>query len=136
MDPAILVLNLGFLLPVTLLPFVTQLMGARRDEWAVVVVFAGTNLFGAFFLRQMWRRVATLPEIHKGPQTAILARRIAFGLRVYVAMMGVGVLVALIDVRAGIFCFVLTPIAQFYNFVRDPLRSRERPTSDDVTPVD
>ena len=38
-DRGIVVLNLLFLLPVTLLPFVTQLMGAKRDDWRVVLVF-------------------------------------------------------------------------------------------------
>lgn len=136
MDRAILVLNLTFLLPVTLLPFVTQLMGTSRGDWEVVAVFALTNLFAAFVFQRLLKHVVAQPEIHKGPETAALARRIAFGLRFFVAVVVVGVLTALTNVGLGILCFVLTPLAHFYNYVRDPLRSHEETTSADDASVD
>jgi len=123
-DRGILVLNLLFLLPVTLLPFVTQLMGAKRHDWKVVLVFGLINLFATLVLERMWSRIERLPEIHSSPQTAMLASRIRIGVRVYAGVMVSGVLVALLDVRAGTFVFILIPIAHFYNYLRDPFRSR------------
>jgi uncharacterized membrane protein len=130
-DRRIVVLNLGLLLPVTLLPFVTQLMGARRDEWEVVGVFALTNLLAAVLLWRIWQYVAVLPEVHKGPQTAAVAQRISKGLGLFAGLMGFGVLVALVDVRAGILCFVLVPLVHFYNYVRDPFGAAPKSSPDD-----
>jgi len=123
MDRPLMAMNLVFLLPVTLLPFVTQLMGARRDEWQVVAAFAVTNLIAALAFHRMWSHVASQSGVHKNEQTALLARRVTFALRLFSGIMVGGVLVSLINVRAGIACFLLTPIAAFYGYVRDPLRS-------------
>ncbi|MGB5285207.1 MAG: TMEM175 family protein, partial [Polyangiales bacterium] len=49
-DRRLVVLNLLFLLPVTLLPFVSQLVGTRRDDWRPVLLFAGTNLVAAWLM--------------------------------------------------------------------------------------
>jgi uncharacterized membrane protein len=125
-DRGTLVLNLLFLLPVTLLPFVTQLMGAKRDDWKVVLVFGLINLFATLVLERMWSRIGRLPEIHTSPQTAMLAARIRIGVRVYAGVMVLGVLLALLDVRVGTLVFILIPIAHFYNYLRDPFRSHFR----------
>jgi len=125
-DRGILVLNLLFLLPVTLLPFVTQLMGAKRHDWKVVLVFGLINLFATLVLERMWSRIGRLPEIHTSPQTAMLAARIRIGVRVYAGVMVLGVLLALLDVRVGTLVFILIPIAHFYNYLRDPFRSHFR----------
>lgn len=123
LDRTTLVLNLMFLLPVTLLPFVTQFMGERRGDWGVVVLFAVTNLLAALVFLRLSKHVASVPDIHEGSQILSLVRRLTVGIRFFVVVMVVGVLTALVNVRVGILCFVLTPIAHFYNYVRDPLRS-------------
>jgi uncharacterized membrane protein len=129
-DGVLLVLNLLFLFPVTLLPFVTQLMGERRDHWSPVLVFALTNLFAAFVLRAMWKHAVSRPDLAKGPEAATLAERVGLGIRFFVGAMVAGVLVALIDPRAGILCFVLMPIAHFVNYARDSLRTRGEARND------
>jgi len=45
-DRPIKVLNLLYLLPVTLLPFVTQVMGAHRTAWWGVALFSGVIIAG------------------------------------------------------------------------------------------
>jgi uncharacterized membrane protein len=132
MDRGMLVLNLMFLLPVTLLPFVTQLMGTRQDDWIAVLVFAVTNLFAVFVFLRLWKRVSEDPEISGGPQMASLAARIKLGTWFYIAALFIGVLVALVNVRLGILCFVLPPIAHFYNY----FRTADLGTSADDAPVD
>lgn len=117
-DRGIVVFNLLFLLPVTLLPFVTQVMGARRDDWKGVLVFAATNLVAAGFLGWQWRRVLALPETHKGPRTARLAQRLLWASRFFSLVLLVGVLVSLLDVKAGIAVILVVPIVFFVNFVR------------------
>jgi uncharacterized membrane protein len=119
-DRGVFVLNLLFLLPVTLLPFVTQLMGAKRDDWKVVLVFGINNLLVALVLERMWSRIAAVPEAHKSPQTAMLATRIRVGVRVYEALMILGVLIARLDVPGG--NFVVHPHSD-RSFLQLPPRS-------------
>jgi uncharacterized membrane protein len=123
-DRGTFVLNLLLLLPITLLPFVTQLMGAMRSDWRAVLIFALTNVLATFVIERMWSRIASFPETQKGPQTATLAARMRVEVRAHAAVMVVGVLVALLDVRVGTLVFILIPFAHFYNFLRDPFRSR------------
>jgi uncharacterized membrane protein len=123
-DRGTFLLNLLLLLPITLLPFVTQLMGTMRDDWRAVLNFALINLFATLVIERMWNRIASLPETQKSPQTATLAARMRLEVRAHAAVMVLGVLVALLDVRVGTLVFILIPFAHFYNFLRDPFRSR------------
>ncbi len=129
MDGLMLVLNLGFLLPVTLLPFVTDLMGERRDHWAPVLVFALTNLASVLSLHYMWKHATKRAHLVDAPQMEGRADRVVLGLRVFIVIMVVGVLLALVDPRVGIVCFALTPLAHFFNYARDALRA-EHETSE------
>ena len=131
-DRRLVVLNLLFLLPVTLLPFVTQLMGARRDDWRMVLVFAGTNLVVAWLVERQWAHVLTMPETHKGPKTSRLARRLVWASRFFALVLVSGVLVSLLDVKAGIAVILVMPVLNFMNFVR----VGKRPASDDASADD
>jgi uncharacterized membrane protein len=117
-DRRLVVLNLLFLLPVTLLPFVSQLMGTRRDDWRSVLVFAGTNFVAAWLVQRQWAHVLALPATHKGPETSRLARRLVWATRFYALVLLVGVLISLLDVRAGIAIILVMPLLFFMNFVR------------------
>jgi uncharacterized membrane protein len=129
MDRSMAVLNLLFLLPVTLLPFVTQLMGSIRHDWRVVLVFAATNMFAALMGELQWALVVARPDTHKDEKTPRLARRIRWGTRFFAAVLTAGVLVSLLDVKAGILIILLMPFIYFFNLFRDPLGSRARPES-------
>jgi uncharacterized membrane protein len=130
-DRGLVVRNLAFLLPVTLLPFVTQFMGSRPDEWRVVPVFAATNLFAAFLLERMWKHVALRPEIHKDHETALLAGRIMRAVRFFGLVLVSAVLISLLNVQAGILVMLFVPLVFFYNYVRNPLQSPIDPPSAD-----
>lgn len=121
MDRRTVVLTLLFLLPVTLLPFVTQLMGTWRDDWEVVAVFAATNLLAGLAFLGLCKHLVGEPDLHEATRSAKLAQRLSLGFFFLVSAMVLGVLVALIDVRAGILCFVLLPIVHFANYLRHPL---------------
>ena len=127
MDGVMVLLNLALLLPVSLLPFVTQLMGENHTHWAPVGVFASVNLFAAFVLGRAWHHVLARPAFHEGAATVALASRIRLGLRVFVGLLLVGTLVALVNVKAGILCFVVTPFAHFLKLAHDALRAEPEP---------
>jgi uncharacterized membrane protein len=118
-------------LPVTLLPFVTQLMGSIRHDWRVVLVFAAANLFAALMVELQWALVAARPETHKDENRPRLAQRIRWGTRFFAAVLTTGVLVSLLDFKVGILIILLMPFIYFLNFFRDPLGSRARPQSQD-----
>lgn len=126
-DGIVFVLNLGFLLPVTLLPFVTELMGERRDHWAPVLVFALTNVVSVLALQGMWKYAAARDHLKQERETTELANRVVFGLRIFIALMVGAVLLALVDARFGVLCFLLTPAAHFFNLARDTLRAEREP---------
>jgi uncharacterized membrane protein len=132
MDGVVLVLNLGFLVPVTLLPFVTDLMGERRDHWGPVFLFAMTNLVSLLMLRSIWKHASSRAHLNEGQRSAELADRMALGFRVFLGVMVVGVLLAFVDPRLGILCFLLTPFAHFFNYVRDALRAEHEPENNDA----
>ena len=119
-------LSLLFLLPVSLLPFVTQLMGSRREDWKAVLVFAAVNLVTAWLISVQWAYVLTLPETHKDGSTTRLARRIARGARIFAAVLLLGVLASLVHVKTGTALMLLMPFVFFVDFVRD------RPPSEPV----
>lgn len=131
-DRRLVVLNLLFLLPVTLLPFVSQLAAATRDDWRSVLVFAGTNLVAAWFLGRQWAHVFALPEMHKGPDTVRLARRLVWASRFFALALFSGVLISLLDVKAGLAVILAMPLVFFVNFVR----TTKRLPSDDASADD
>jgi uncharacterized membrane protein len=118
MDRGLLVLNLLFLLPVTLLPLVTQLMGANRTDWRLVLVYGATNLWLVYMLWRSWKHVAARPETHKSTGTAMLAGQMVRGARIFAAIILGGVLVSMLDVKAGIGLFLLMPVLHFSNYAR------------------
>ena len=115
-DRRLVALNLLYLLPVSLLPFVTQLMGARRDDWKSVLVFAVVNLAVALLVERQWTHILAFPETHKGARTARLARRIVWGARFFALVLTSGVLISLLDVKAGIAVILVMPVGFFLNF--------------------
>lgn len=131
LDRGLVVLNLLFLLPVSLLPFVTQLMGARRDDWTVVLVFALTNLVAAGMLQRQWKHVLAVPETHAGSETKKLAGRLVWGSWFFTFILILGVFVSLFNVKAGTAVILLVPFVFFINFLRVRKSSVPGTTPDD-----
>jgi len=97
------------------------------------VLFAGLQradrrLVVVWLVERQWVHVLTLPETHKGPKTARLARRLVWASRFFALVLVSGVLVALLDVKAGIAVILVMPLLNFMNFVR----VGKRPASDDA----
>jgi uncharacterized membrane protein len=51
-------LNLLFLVPVTILPFFTELRVEYHDEYRVTILYAGANVLSGLLLLAMWRYAA------------------------------------------------------------------------------
>ena len=91
-------------------------------------MFAGANLVVVWLVERQWAHVLALPETHKGPKTARLARRLVWASRFFALVLVSGVLISLLEVKAGIAVILVMPLLNFMNFVR----VGKRPASDDA----
>ena len=54
LDRGVVVLDVLCLFPISLLPFVTHVMGTRENAGRRVLVFCGTNLLGVALVERQW----------------------------------------------------------------------------------
>jgi uncharacterized membrane protein len=123
-DRPITVLNLLYLLPVTLLPFVTQLMGAHRSSWWGVALFGGVNLGVILSYSWVWAHAARHLDPTEGSSLARLGRSVAPKLLLFSGVILAGVIVSTVDTRAGVSVFLLVPAIFVYEYLRAPELSR------------
>jgi TMEM175 potassium channel family protein len=123
-DRPMTVLNLLYLLPVTLLPFVTQVIGAHRNAWWGVALFGGVNLAAIFIYSLAWAHAARHLGPKEGSSIARLGRSVAPKLALFSAVIIEGVVVSTVDIGAGISVFLLMPAIFVYNYLRAPEQSR------------
>jgi uncharacterized membrane protein len=117
-DRPMVVLNLAYLLPITLLPFVTQVMGAHRTEWWGVALFGVVNLAAVIIYAVAWWHAVRSLESKEGRPAAQLGRRVAPKIMLYTVVILVGVVVATVDITAGISVFLLMPATFLYSYLR------------------
>ena len=110
-------INLLFLLPVTMLPFLTNLRATYHDEYLMTVLYAAANVLCGLLLlavwrhgsrRQLTRRVA--PEVDRS-----MRRRILLG----VALNVLGAAVARIDTHLSSVAFISLPLLYISHRVVD-----------------
>jgi uncharacterized membrane protein len=103
-DRGLFWLNLLFLLPVSLLPFLTDLRATYHDVHVVTVLYAAANVASCLLLFALWRRVAgqsVPPEVDRS-----MTRRILLGVGLNV----VGAAAAWIDTHLSSAFFVALPV--------------------------
>lgn len=100
-------LNVLFLLPLTLLPFLTELRATYHDEYRVTMLYAGANVICGLFVYVIWRyavgRGLTIPEAAVVDRS--MSRRILMGVGLNV----VGAAVAPIDIYLSSVVFLALP---------------------------
>jgi hypothetical protein len=106
-------------------------MGRRPDDWRSVLVFGLTNLLAVVLVERQWKHVLRRPETHKGSRTVGLGKRIVWGARFFGAVVIAGVLVSLLDVKAGIVVILIVPLVFFINFTRIGKGSHQAAASTD-----
>lgn len=117
-DRPMTVLNLLYLLPVTLLPFVTQVMGAHRSSWWGVALFGAVNLAVVLIYSWMWTRAARHLDPEEGYSLERLGRSIAPRMLLFASVIIAGVVVAAVDTAAGVSVFLLIPAIFVYTYLR------------------
>ena len=120
-DRPIKVLNLLYLLPVTLLPFVTQVMGAHRTAWWGVALFGGVNLAVVLIYSWVWAHAARYLDPKEGSSVARLGRSVAPRLALFFGVIIAGVVVSTVDTGAGVSVFLLMPAIFVYHYLRAPV---------------
>lgn len=101
-------LNILFLLPVSLLPFLTAMRAEYHDEHRVTALYAGTNAISGLILLALWhyarRRDLTVPAA--AAVDSSVSRRILLGVGINVA----GALLARIDTHLASAAFLALPL--------------------------
>lgn len=110
-------LNMLFLLPLTLLPFLTELRATYHSEPIVTVLYAGTNALCGLILLAIWRysvrRDLTRPVPPEVDRS--MRRRIVLGILINV----VGACAARIDVHLSSAVFLTLPLLYLSHRVVD-----------------
>ena len=110
-------LNLLFLLPVTMLPFLTDLRAVYHDEHMVTVLYAAANVVCGLLLLAIWKRGVRerlTPEVPPIVD-ASMSKRILLG----VALNLVGAAVAWIDTHLSSLVFISVPLLYLSHRVVD-----------------
>jgi uncharacterized membrane protein len=110
-------INLIFLLPVTLLPFLTNLRATYHDEHLVTVLYAATNAVCGLLLLAIWRHVIRrgLTRCHSAVVDRSMKRRIQLG----IALNVVGAGAAWIDTHLSSAVFIALPLLYISHRVVD-----------------
>jgi uncharacterized membrane protein len=116
-DRSLVWLNLLFLLPITMLPFLTDLRATYHDEYLATALYAGANILSGCCLFAIWtyatRRCLTrklLPAVDRS-----MRRRILLGIAINVA----GAAVAPIDTHLSTAVFLAMPAIYFSHRIVD-----------------
>lgn len=100
-------LNILFLLPLTLLPFLTDLRATYHDEYVTTVMYAAANIFCGALMLAMWdyaKRRGLLIDLASEVDRS-MRRRILLGIAINIA----GAAAAPIDVYLSSAIFLLLP---------------------------
>lgn len=100
-------LNMLFMLPLTLLPFLTELRAEYNDEEIVTVLYAGVNALSGLLLLALWKTAQQrdLADASAATVDRSMSRRILLG----VGVNALGAAVAPIDTHLSSAVFVALP---------------------------
>ena len=118
-----------FLLPLTLLPFLTELRATYPDDYVTTFLYAGANIVCGILLLVMWKYgmrkgllVEIAPEVDRS-----MRRRILLGIAINI----LGAAAALINTYLSSVFFLLLPVIYFSHHMVDShwMADGEDPTS-------
>ena len=110
-------MNFLFMLPLTLLPFLTDLRAEYHAEYRVTALYAIGNIFIGLTLLVMWRYAVSRKLTVSLPRevSVSMQRRILLG----IGINALGAAVAPIDVHLSAVCFLALPVIYFRHTVVD-----------------
>ncbi len=103
-------LNILFLFPITMIPFVAKLRAAYRYEPLIVVLFAGVLTLCGLFLLVIWLYAVAHPELLVGRLNARVRRSMTFRILVnpLICLFAMGM--AFVDVDIATYIFLAIPL--------------------------
>jgi uncharacterized membrane protein len=110
-------LNLLFLLPVTVLPFLTDLRATYPDEYLATALYAATNVLSGLLLFGMWRYGTGRGLTGSVPPTVdrSMRRRILLGIWINI----LGAVLAPVDTHLSSLVFIALPVLYVQHRVVD-----------------
>jgi len=116
-DRTFFVMNLGFLLSISILPFLTDLMGTFKEDWLVVLVYGLVHLWAYLSLVAMWSYALAHPAMTSAPVGPTYRRHILMRTVVIVLIIVAAVLVSTVNAKAGIALFLVMPVFYFWHYL-------------------
>ena len=102
-------LNILFLLPITLLPFVAKLRALYRYDPIVLMLFASAHIFCGLLLLVLWRFAVSHPELL---EIQIIPKvRLSMTIRILIApvICLIAIVLAFVDINVATYIFVAVP---------------------------
>lgn len=126
----LILLNLLFLFPVTLLPFVAKVKALYRYDALVVVIFAGAHILCGLILLAMWAYIVSHPELLVKPVTPQVTRSMALRILITPAVSLVAMGAAFVNIDIGTYIFLIIPFFYLSNHVVDSYLYKNIPIDD------
>jgi len=119
-------LNILFLLPITLLPFIAKVKAMYRYDPLVVALFAGVHILCGLFLLALWAYTHAHPELLAGPITPRVKRSMTLRILVSPLICLVAMGVAFVEVDLATYMFVVIPFFYISHHTVDTFLKAER----------
>ncbi|HYE34506.1 TMEM175 family protein [Methylocaldum sp.] len=104
-------LNLLFLFPVTLLPFVTKLKSVYREEALVILLFGAVQILIGLALIALWTYTVSHPHLLIRPVEAAVRRRVTRRMFMSPVMVSVAAIpISFVNVHLGTLFFLSIPL--------------------------
>ena len=113
-------LNLLFLFPVTLLPFITELKGAYRDEALVTLLFGGLQILIGFALIAIWTYAASHPHLLTRPIEEDVRKKVTRRMLISPILISmIAIPISLLNVHLSSLIFLSVPLYYLSNPLMD-----------------
>ncbi len=119
-------LNLLFLFPVTLLPFITELRGVYRHEALTTVIFGAVQIFIGLALQLLWKYAVSHPHLLYCAVEEAVRRKVAWRMLISPILLSViAVAVSFLSIHLSALLFLSIPL--YYLSHRDMDRNWRNP---------
>lgn len=109
-DRRLIWLNILFLFPVTLLPFVTKLRAIYVTEPYVVVLFGSVHIASSLAFGGLWRYCISHPHLLRKPMERSVARSMTFRILAAPLVDVLAILVSFVNHRLSAYLFLAMPL--------------------------
>jgi uncharacterized membrane protein len=122
-------LNILFLLPITLIPFIAKVKAAYRYDPMVIALFSSVHILCGVFLLAIWAYMLAHPELLTCPVHSNVKRSMTLRILVSPVICLIAMGLAFVDVKLGTSIFAVIPFFYIWHRTVDASIQKTEPTS-------